>query len=113
MIFVAFIMIHPLNICFAILIISTRSGNGCQALLDTLGCRFGCLHQISIFILVLLALTKIENIVVPISIIVPPNKMVNTTVIIYNLSGVNATSAFLLISPASSCICFLVKVNLQ
>ena len=75
-----------------------------------------CVHQITVSILVLLALIKVESTAVilyvvllglnttrdvPISVIVPLNKMVNTAVIIYNLSGVNATSAFLLISPAS------------
>ena len=75
-----------------------------------------CVHQITVSILVLLALIKVESTAVilyvvllglnttrdvPISVIVPLNKMVNTAVIIYNLSGVNTTSAFLLISPAS------------
>ena len=76
-----------------------------------------CVHQITVSILVLLALIKVESTTVilyvvllglnttrhvHISVIVPLNKMVNTAVIIYNLSGVNTTrSAFLLISPAS------------
>ena len=76
-----------------------------------------CVHQITLSILVLLALIKVESTAVilyvvllglnttrdvPISVIVPLNKIVNTTVIIYNLLGVNTTrSAFLLISPAS------------
>ena len=76
-----------------------------------------CVHQITVSILVLLALIKVESTAVilyvvllglnttrdvPISVIVPLNKIVNTTVIIYNLLGVNTTrSVSLLIPPAS------------
>lgn len=85
--------------------------------MDTLEWQFRCVHRITVFILVLLALIKMESAAVilyvvllglnttrhvPISVIVPLNKMENTAVIIYNLLGVNTTrSASLLIAPAS------------